>query len=55
MKKTPIAYILNKKEFWSTEFFINDKVLIPRPDTELIVENALNILPIHSSKNFRHW
>ena len=50
MKKTPIAYILNKKEFWSTEFFINNKVLIPRPDTELIVENSLDILPIHSSK-----
>ena len=50
MKKIPIAYILNKKEFWTTEFYIDDKVLIPRPDTELIVENALNILPIHSSK-----
>ena len=50
MKKTPIAYILNKKEFWNTEFFINNKVLIPRPDTELIVENSLDILPIHSSK-----
>ena len=50
MKKTPIAYILNKKEFWCTEFYINDKVLIPRPDTELIVENSLNLVPVHSAK-----
>ena len=30
MKKIPISYILNKKEFWTTEFYIDDKVLIPR-------------------------
>ena len=50
MRKIPIAYILNKKEFWCTEFYVNDKVLIPRPDTELIVENSLNLLPVHSAK-----
>ena len=50
MRKVPIAYILNKKEFWCTEFYVNDAVLIPRPDTELIVENSLNLVPVHSAK-----
>jgi len=42
-KGEPIAYIINKKEFWKDEFFINKDVLIPRPDTELIVEQVLKI------------
>jgi release factor glutamine methyltransferase len=40
----PIAYILNKKEFWSLELKINEKVLIPRPETEILVEVALTKL-----------
>ena len=36
-KKEPIAYILNKKEFWSTNFIVDKNVLIPRPDTEVIL------------------
>ena len=36
-KKEPIAYILNKKEFWSTNFVVDKNVLIPRPDTEIIL------------------
>ncbi len=39
----PIAYLLNKKEFWKEEFYIDKDVLIPRPDTELIIENVLKI------------
>ena len=39
----PIAYLINKKFFWNSEFFIKNGVLIPRPDTELLVENVLNI------------
>ena len=39
----PIAYLTNKKFFWNYEFFINNDALIPRPDTELLVENALNL------------
>ena len=39
----PIAYLIKKKYFWKYEFFINDKVLIPRPDTEIIVEQVLKI------------
>ena len=39
----PIAYLTNKKFFWNSEFFITNDTLIPRPDTELIVENALRL------------
>jgi len=43
-KKEPIAYIFNNKEFWKTNFFVNHSVLIPRPDTELLVEESLKYL-----------
>ena len=42
-KGKPIAYITGKKEFWKFEFDINQNVLIPRPDTELIVEEILKL------------
>lgn len=44
-KGEPIAYILQHREFWSLDFFVNEHVLIPRPDTELLVELALQLLP----------
>ena len=37
----PVAYLTNKKNFWNSEFFVTKHTLIPRPDTELIIENAL--------------
>jgi release factor glutamine methyltransferase len=37
----PIAYILKEKEFWSKRFEVNRSTLIPRPETELLVENLL--------------
>ena len=39
----PIAYITNKKNFWKSEFYVTNNTLIPRPDTELIVENVLKL------------
>ena len=41
--REPIAYITNRKSFWNSEFFVTKDTLIPRPDTELIVENILKI------------
>ena len=48
-KGKPIAYLVGKKEFWKYEFKISEKVLIPRPDTELIVEHALKIAKYKSN------
>ncbi len=39
----PIAYLTNKKFFWNSEFFISDGILIPRPDTELVIEKVLDL------------
>tara|TARA_B100000900_G_scaffold74935_1_gene59866 strand:- start:15 stop:857 length:843 start_codon:yes stop_codon:yes gene_type:complete len=39
----PVAHITNKKFFWNSEFCVTNDTLIPRPDTELIVENILNL------------
>ena len=49
-KKEPIAYLLKKKEFWKYRFYVNKDVLIPRPETELIIEEALKIIRPESSK-----
>ncbi len=42
-KKEPIAYIFNYKEFWNTKLFINRYTLIPRPETELMVDKILGV------------
>ena len=44
-KSEPIAYIINKKEFWKDTFFIDNSVLIPRPDSEIIIETAIKYFP----------
>ncbi len=43
LKWEPVAYITGHKEFWSFVLEVNNSVLIPRPDTEVLVEEALNI------------
>ena len=42
-KGEPVAYLINIKEFWKYSFFVNSNVLIPRPDTELIIEQVIKI------------
>ena len=48
----PIAYLTNKKVFWKYEFFVNKDVLIPRPDTEVIIEQVLEIYKNKNKINF---
>jgi release factor glutamine methyltransferase len=43
----PVAYILGEREFFGMNFAVTSAVLIPRPDTELLVETALQHLPEH--------
>lgn len=39
----PVAHIIGQREFWSLPLFVNNTTLIPRPDTELLVETILNL------------
>ncbi|MBU4375185.1 peptide chain release factor N(5)-glutamine methyltransferase [Patescibacteria group bacterium] len=43
IKGEPIAYITGHKEFYGLDFFVNKNVLVPRPETELMVDEALRI------------
>ena len=42
--REPLAYILNSKEFWSKNFFVDRNTLIPRPETELLCESVIKIV-----------
>src|SRR5580692_7154677 len=44
LRREPISYIIGTREFWSLDFEVTPDVLIPRPETELIVEEALEIV-----------
>lgn len=44
-RREPTAYIVGRREFWGLDFVVTPAVLIPRPETELIVEEALQALP----------
>jgi len=50
-KREPVAYILGNKNFWKSNFKVNKDVLIPRPETEHLVEEVLNIIPKNASFN----
>jgi release factor glutamine methyltransferase len=47
----PIAYLTNKKFFWNSEFTVSDGILIPRPDTELVVEKVLDLTKYKKNLN----
>ena len=47
--RKPIAYLLNKKFFWDCEFYVDKNTLIPRPDTEIIIEEILRLIK-HKNK-----
>ena len=52
LKGKPIAYLMGKKFFWKYEFEISNNVLIPRPDTETMIEQVLNIYKLKNKINF---
>ncbi len=45
IKREPVAYITGTKGFWSLDLCVSDKCMIPRPETEILVDAALNLLP----------
>lgn len=50
LKNYPLAYLIGQKEFYGLNFEVNKYVLVPRPETEIMVENIINILK-HNSNN----
>ncbi|MGZ5620849.1 MAG: peptide chain release factor N(5)-glutamine methyltransferase [Methylobacter sp.] len=50
-KGIPVAYITGNREFWSRDFQVSPDVLIPRPDTELLIELSLKLIPADEPVN----
>lgn len=46
--REPLAYITGRKEFWSLDFAVGPGVLVPRPDTETLIEEAIRLYPDRS-------
>ena len=53
LENNPIEYITNKKEFMNLELYVNQDVLIPRQDTEILVEEVINILHNIKAENIQ--
>ncbi len=51
VNREPVAYIVGVKEFWSMDFIVTGNVLIPRPETECLVEAAISVLQKDSKQN----
>ena len=51
-KGKPIAHLTGKKSFWKYDFYLNENVLIPRPDTEIIIEQVLRLYKNKTKINF---
>ncbi len=49
-KHEPVAYLIGRREFWGLDFIVTPDVLIPRPETEVIVENAIYVLGERTTK-----
>ncbi len=52
LKKKPIAYLTGVKSFWKYDFIVNEKVLIPRPESELLIEQVLENYKNKENINF---
>ena len=50
-RKNPMSYILGFKYFWKYKFYINKSVLIPRPETEQLIEQSLKYIPVEKELN----
>jgi release factor glutamine methyltransferase len=46
----PVAYLLGRREFWSLDFVVNPAVLVPRPETELLVERLLQLVNVPAAR-----
>ena len=54
LRGEPVAHIIGQREFWSLPLFVNNTTLIPRPDTELVVETVLNLFASDMHNQPRH-
>jgi release factor glutamine methyltransferase len=49
-KNYPVAYLINSQEFFGNTFYIDERVLIPRPETEILIEQAVQLIKIYKLK-----
>ena len=48
VRREPMAYILGEREFWGLPFKVSPAVLVPRPDSETLIEAALALMPVRT-------